>query len=230
MVDKLYDKDLEPEDVEDLPEPAIQDRELVTRPKEKELTEEDYDYTEEGEMIPKKYVGKYVKNPNGASRFIQDPRQELCWKYYIQGLYRGMPNGKAAALKAGYSETSAQNIGNIKWFKDRKAKLKRRGMVTYAESNLSKILRTPFTNLKILDDGTEIEEFDIDKAKIVKDVSIFVAETLGKDDGYSKKIEESKNVSHDIKIESISYADTKEIPEQAQDVIKEAVVKEIENE
>jgi len=206
------------------------DKEFVETVKAPELehTDEDYEYDENGDYVLKKYKGALVRNPNGANKGIQDPRAELAWRYYVNSIARGEPNAKKAALQAGYSTAFAPNIVNCKWFKERKAKLKRKNMLTRAEKNLSKILNLSWSSMKLV--GEEmVEEVDIDKVKVVKDVSIFLAETLGKDEGYSKKIQEEKNVSHDIKIESVSYADAVEIPAEAQEVIKEAVINEIEN-
>lgn len=203
---------------------------IATSKKQNELTEDDYDYNEEGELVPKKYVSTLVRNPNGANQEIQDPRQELTWKFYIQGLIQGRPNAKAAALRAGYGEKFAGNVVNTKWWKERKAKLRRKNMMTRAEYNLSKLLRMDYSNIKVLEDGSKQEVIDKDLVRIVADTSKFIAQTLGKDEGYSTKTIEDKNVAHDIKIESVSYADATEIPAPAQELIKEAVVTEIENE
>lgn len=199
---------------------------------------DDFEYDENGELVPKKYVGTMVRNPHGANSTLPDPRQEMLWKFYLDGLAKGRPNAMKAALDAGYAATTAHQITNLKWFKERKSKLGRRSMKSKAERNLRDMLRLGWTDIKLVEVGKddegkpvmeEKEEINVDKLKVVKDVSIFIAETLGKDDGYSKKVEESKNVKHDIQIETISYADTP-IPLPAQEIIKEAVVNEIINE
>ena len=189
---------------------------------------DDFEYDENGELVPKKYVGTMVRNPHGANSTLPDPRQEMLWKFYLDGLAKGRPNAMKAALDAGYAATTAHQITNLKWFKERKSKLGRRSMKSKAERNLRAMLKLGWTDIKLVD-GVEKEEVNTDKLKVVKDVSIFIAETLGKEDGYSKKVEESKNVKHDIQIETISYADTP-IPLPAQEIIKEAVVNEIINE
>lgn len=202
---------------------------IATSKKKNELEEDDYEYNEDGDLVPKKYVSLLKRNPNGANEEIQDPRQELTWKFYIQGLIQGKPNAKAAALRAGYGEKFAGNVVNTKWWKERKAKLRRKNMLTRAEYNLSKLLRMDYSKIKVLEDGSKEEVIDKDLVKVVADTSKFIAQTIGKDDGYSTKVQEDKSVSHDIKIESVSYADAIEIPTQAQEVIKEAVVEEIQN-
>ena len=208
-------------------------------PEREDVGLDDLEYDENGDLVPKKYVGTMIRNPHGANSGLPDPRQELLWKFYLDGLAKGLPNATKAALDAGYAPTTAHSITNLKWFKERKAKLGRRSMLAHAERNLRAMLKMDWKDIKLVevgkdDDGKPVmeekEELNIDKAKLVKDVSIFIAETLGKDDGYSKKVEESKNVKHDIQIESISYADAQEIPASAQEVIKEAIVEEIINE
>jgi len=171
------------------------------------IKEEDMEYNEEGELVPKSYTGNFKRNPNGASRFLPDPRQEICWELYVKGFREGKPNAKKAATEAGYSPNTALVINGIKWFIDRKAKLKRKSMFSKAERNLSRALDMEYTSMKLLEDGTEVEEINIDKLKVVVDVSKLIVTTLGKDDGYSTKVIEDKNFNHDIKIESISYAD-----------------------
>lgn len=192
--------------------------------------EDDYEYNDEGELVLKKYVGEHARNPNDANQHTPDPRQELTWRYYINSLARGVPNAKKAALMAGYSEKFSGNVVNCKWFKDKKRKLRQKNAITRAEKNLFKIMDIKWSNMKILENGDEIEEVDIDKVKVVKDVSTFVLETLGKDEGYTKKIEEEKNIKHDIQIESVSYADAIEVPQEAQQNIIDVVTEEIQNE
>lgn len=198
-------------------------------PQREDVGMDDLEYDENGELVPKKYVGTMVRNPHGANSGLPDPRQEMLWKFYLDGLAKGRPNAQKAALDAGYAATTAHSITNLKWFKDRKAKLGRKSMLGKAERNLRAMLKLGWVDVKLVD-GIEKEEVNTDKLKVVKDVSIFIAETLGKEDGYSKKIEESKNVKHDIQIETISYADAQEIPAPAQELIKEAVINEIVNE
>jgi len=189
-----------------------------------DLTEEEMEYNNEGQLVPKKYVGSHVRNPNGANSKVLDPRQELCWKLYIQGLAKGQPNAKQAALTAGYAPGFSSNITSVKWFQDRKSKLRRKNFLTRAERNLGRLLDLEWTSMKLID-GEMTETTDMEKIKVVADISKYVTNTLGKDEGYSTKTIEEKNVQHDIKIESVSYADVIE----AQEPILEIVAEEIKN-
>lgn len=194
---------------------------------ERELGEDDYEYNEQGELVPKKYVAVLQRNPNGVNQHFPDQRAELCWKLYIQGLAKGQPNAKQAALKAGYAPKFASNVVNTKWWKDHKEKLRDKNMLTRAEGNLYRLLKLDYSKAIRLDDGSIEEGVDIDKVKVVADISKYVTQTLGKDK-YSTKVIEDKNVSHDIKIESVSYAD--QIPEVAQPKIIDVITEEIKNE
>jgi hypothetical protein len=207
------------------------DLEIIEKLKSPELhyDEDDYEYNDLGELVLKKYVGTVNRNPNSANQHTPDPRQELTWKYYINSLASGIPNAKKAALQAGYTATFAGNVVNCKWFKEKKAALKRRNMLTRAEKNLSRVLHLDWNDMKLVD-GEKVEEVNIDKLKVVKDVSIFVAETLGKEAGYTKKIEEEKNVSHDIRIESVDYSKVIDLPDESKQPIIDVISEEIKNE
>jgi len=191
---------------------------------QEDYKEEDMEYNHEGQLVVKRGVGVMVRNPNKANKYTPDPRQELCWKFYIQGLTKGVPNAKAAALKAGYSTNTALVISQIKWFADRKAKLKRSKMLSRAERNLGRILDMDYTSIKLMPDGEQIEEVNTDKLRIVADISYKIATTLGKDEGYSTKTTEEKNVNQAITVKSISYADPIEVEGR---VIGDAVLEQL---
>ena len=110
----------------------------------------------------------------------------------------------------------------MKWFKERKEKLSRRKMFSKAERNLSRVLDMEYSTIKLMEDGAEVEEINIDKLKIVTDVSKLIVQTLGKDEGYSTKVVEDKNVNQEITIKSISYADPLEVEGEVINAILEA--------
>ena len=148
----------------------------------------------------------------------------------------GNPNAKGAALKAGFSENTAINIGNQKWFKEKKDKLRRSTMMSNAERNYSRILNLPWTRMKLVevgkdDDGKPImekqEEVDIDTLRVVEAASKTVLTTLGKDEGYSTKTELKGEMQGEIKINSISYAD--QVPIEVENQIAEESIKQVEN-
>lgn len=127
-----------------------------------------------------------LRSPRGGT---VDPRQQVCWDAYVKGWRAGIPNAQEAARIAGYAPNSCANITNQKWFRDKKDTLRRSKMMSNAERNISRILNLGLTRLKKLEDGSEEEVFDIDKARIVADMSKLIVTTLGKDSGYSSKTE-----------------------------------------
>lgn len=142
-------------------------------------------------------------NPYGSNQFIKDPRQAAMWEIFLDDWMKGGGNAKQAALAVGYSETTAANVTNLWWFKEKFAKLKRKDMLSRSERNLGRMLDIEF----ILQDEDGKEIVDIDRAKLVADISKLVATTLGKDEGYSTKSEVSKNVSGTVNIKAVNYAD-----------------------
>ena len=143
-------------------------------------------------------------NPYGANKYIKDPRQDKFWELYMKGWTLNDPNARQSAVDAGYSETTAINITNYQWFKDRHAKLKRKDFLTKGERNLERFLDMDFTKLDKLTGEIGI---DIDKAKLVADITKLVVTTLGKDEGYSSKTTLDQKVSGEVQIRAVSYAD-----------------------
>lgn len=120
-------------------------------------------------------------NPNGANGTTSDPREQVMWDNYIKNLSNGIDNAYKAAIEAGYEESSAKNITARGWFIERKDKLRRKEMLSKAERNLDKTLDIEY----ITDEGKIIPEL----LKIQTDVSKTIAQTLGKSEGYSTKVE-----------------------------------------
>ncbi len=98
------------------------------------------------------------------------------------------PNARESALKAGYTESTAERITTHKWFKDRKKKLDRLQLLADAEHNLHKLLNTPYIVTK-QKNGEKYEEVDAELARLVLDVSKTIVKSLGKDEGYSERSE-----------------------------------------
>lgn len=105
-----------------------------------------------------------------ANQHTNDEREQKCWDFYVEGVLRGEENSYAAAVKAGYSDDHSRNITIQGWFVERKARLKRKDMLSKAERVLDRTL-----------DATD--------EKLAQDTAKFVAKTLGKDDGYSERSE-----------------------------------------
>jgi phage terminase small subunit len=171
----------------------IREEAEVTKVSDETVTEElktnEDGSLEEVEVYRDKRTGRIVTPPSIRNKNQDNKRRELCWEYYMKTVRDGNPNGKQSALKAGFSENTALNIGNIKWFKDKKDKLRRSKMMTNAERNIARMLNIGITRLKKLEDGTTEEVFDAEKARIVADMSKLIVTTLGKDEGWSTKTE-----------------------------------------
>ena len=166
---------------------------IEATPVSDETVEEELKVNEDGTMeevrVYRSKAGNIVTPPELRNKNQSNERREKCWEYYMKTVRDGNPNARASALKAGFALNTAINIGNIKWFKDKKDKLRRSKMMTNAERNIARILNLGLTRIKQLEDGSEIEVFDADKARIVADMSKLIVTTLGKDEGYSSKSE-----------------------------------------
>ena len=112
-------------------------------------------------------------NPNGANGVTSDPREQVMWDFYVEGITKGIENAYAAAIKAGYGKPHAENITLQGWFKERKDGLRRRDMFSKAERNLDRALDTEYED----EDGN----IKSDVMRIVVDVSKKVATNLCKD-------------------------------------------------
>jgi hypothetical protein len=120
-------------------------------------------------------------NPHGANGTTSDPREQVMWDIYVTKLSKGIENAMESALDAGYSEDHARNITLQGWFKERKARLKRKDMFSKSEKVLDETLDM---------DTTDKEgRTDPQLHKIKVDVAKTVVTTLGKDEGYSSRSE-----------------------------------------
>lgn len=121
-------------------------------------------------------------NPNGANQYLLDPRQLACWNFYIDPKSETFGNGTQSAIKAGYEPDYADQITTVDWFK---GKVRRLNMLGKAEKVLEKAL--DYETDSIGDDGkTKVQ---VDLLRVQTDVAKTVATTLGKDEGYSSKIQ-----------------------------------------
>lgn len=104
-------------------------------------------------------------NPNGANQYQLDPRQKLCWDYYINPKSETFSSGLASAIKAGYQQSTAEQITVEDWFIE---KLRTLNMLDKAEKVLNIILEF------------ETESLDEKRLRIQQDSAKFVAERVGK--------------------------------------------------
>jgi hypothetical protein len=155
---------------------------------EEELKAND-DGTFEEVQVYRSKAGNIVTPPQLRNKNQSNARRELCWNLYLKTVRDGNPSARQAARDAGFAENTAINIGNIKWFKDKKDKLRRSKMMSNAERNIARLMNIGITKLRNLEDGSTEEVFDVEKARIVADMSKLIVTTLGKDLGYSSKTE-----------------------------------------
>jgi type II secretory pathway component HofQ len=107
-----------------------------------------------------------------------DPRQKLCWGYYIDQKSETFSNGYRSALKAGYAESTASIITRQGWFI---TKMRRTHLLTKAEKVIDRILD--------LDPVNEDGKVSADVLRVQSDQAKHVTKTLGKDEGYSERSE-----------------------------------------
>jgi len=120
-------------------------------------------------------------NPNGANGSTSDPREQLCWDYFVTTITsKGKGNAKQSAIKAGYSEEHADNITLQGWFKERLKKLRKGERLSRAEKNLEEV-----QCLDIYNDEGKIEK---DVLRVRTDVDKFIAKTHDKET-YSDRTE-----------------------------------------
>lgn len=124
-------------------------------------------------------------NPNGANGTTSDPREQVCWDYYVESITKGQANAYASAIKAGYEEATAKQITVRRWFVDRLEDLDRKEMLSLAEKVLMKTLK--YKTDTIDEEGNEKIKSDV--LRIQVDASKHLTSTLGKDKGYSTKQE-----------------------------------------
>lgn len=128
-------------------------------------------------------------NPNNANQYQLDPRQSLCWSFYINPKSETFGNGTQSAIKAGYEPDYADQITTVAWFK---GKLRRLNILDKAEKALEEMLDMPVMTTEWTGRGEEAEQIVITNPALVKikqDTAKFAAQTLGKDEGYSSRNE-----------------------------------------
>lgn len=140
-------------------------------------------------------------NPNKANQYQLDPRQKLCWDFYVDPKSETFGNGTQSAIKAGYTEGYADAVLSADWF-----------CVKLWELN------SVFNSVKVFKEVFEASHIDpqtnkIDSGvlRIKADVAKFLASTKGKDEGYSNRTELTGKDGGAIKTESIPDDEFKSI-------------------
>lgn len=147
-------------------------------------------------------------NPNGANQWIADPRQQLFLAYYLDPKSKTFSNALQSALRAGFAQEYAESILSKMpdWLAE---KVGNSSMLLKAERNLEEALDFPsetqamsmfgpmfekieekkrvklkngkFKTKIVKKNGKPIMRFDKGLIKIKSDVSMFVAERIGRD-------------------------------------------------
>jgi len=126
-------------------------------------------------------------NPNNANQYVLDPRQKICWEYYINPKSETFGNGLRSAIKAGYEEGTASQITTFPWFVE---KLRRLNMLSKAEKVLDKTLEYKTE--------TEDGKVQVDLLRVQTDVAKHITKTLGKEEGYSERTELTGKNGNDL--------------------------------
>lgn len=124
-------------------------------------------------------------NPNGANQYQLDPRQLKCWNDYINPKSKTFGNATQSAIGAGYDEEYAQQITTSEWFL---VKLRRLNMLSKSEKVLDQVLEMTTKAVKEINGEQQVIE-DAQLLKIKQDTAKFIAERLGKLEGYSTRTE-----------------------------------------
>ena len=128
-------------------------------------------------------MGVKETNPNGANQYVLDPRQKLCWDLYVNPKSPTFGNATQSAIKAGYEPDYADQITTVEWFK---GKIRRLNMLSKSEKVLDEMLEMPVEQVKVVGES-EVVVVDPSLVKIKQDTAKFLAERLGKDEGYSTR-------------------------------------------
>lgn len=138
-----------------------------------------------------------VSNPNGSNQYQLDPRQKLCWDFYVSPKSETFGNAYQSAIKAGYEESYSRTITDTEWFRD---KVRRLNMLSKAEKVLEEMLELDTKTVKEDEDGEQIIRVDSALVKIKQDTAKFIAERVGKAEGYSTRTEHTGAEGKDLTI------------------------------
>ena len=134
-------------------------------------------------------------NPNNANQYQLDPRQKLCWDFYVNPKSETFGNAYQSAVKAGYEEDTAKQITVTTWFIE---KTRRLNMLNKAEKVLDEMLDLETQTIKEDEDGEQIIKIDPALVKIKQDTAKFIAERVGKAEGYSTRTEHTGAEGKDL--------------------------------
>lgn len=128
-------------------------------------------------------------NPNGANQSLPDPRQKLMWSLYVNPTSETFSNATQSAIKAGYTETTANQITTEAWFI---GKLGTLNLLDDAVAVLKEMLVMPVLVEETVgygDDAELVVKTSPALVKIKQDTAKFVSERQGKEDGWASRSE-----------------------------------------
>jgi hypothetical protein len=119
-------------------------------------------------------------NPYNANQYQLDPRQKLCWDNYTNPKSETFGNATQSAIKAGYTDGTADTITTTEWFIGR---LWRLNATSTGEKKMKQLLE-----LDLYDHENKV---DVGIARIQADLAKFLTSTQGKNEGYSTRTEQT---------------------------------------
>ena len=120
-----------------------------------------------------------------------DPRQQVCWDYYINPDSPTFGSVAKSAVRAGYPEISCHSIYGSRWFRSRKEQLMRKGiLLSDAERVLLKTLKYK-TDREVEEKGEKIRKVNVSLLSVQVEAAKHVTKTLGKDQGWAERVEQT---------------------------------------
>lgn len=130
-----------------------------------------------------------VEEPDPEEPRLLNAKQKLAWDSYVNPKSKTFGNGLRSALHAGYQENYASTITTRPWWVD---KVRRLRLLSKAEKVLEEMVDMPVQTLEWEGKGEDAEQVVVTNPALVKikqDTGKFLAERLGKDEGYSSRSE-----------------------------------------
>lgn len=139
-----------------------------------------------------------------------DPRQKMCWDFYVDPKSETFGNAKQSAIRAGYAEDYADQITTSDWFI---GKLRRLNILGKAEKVLEKTLNYATEN--------ELGEVNVPLLAVQTKVATTVATTIGKNEGWSSKGEDAQDkMAENVRATVEQVAIAKRYEEELKDSMK----------
>lgn len=150
---------------------------------------------------------KQVGNPQGINQWSPpDPRESLFWAAYIDAKSKTFSNAYQSALVAGYSKASAGQITSFGWYIE---KCRRMNLLEKAEKVLQETVEmshlVPIIGMfgpTLNPDGTPAMKESPAILAIKQNTAKFIAERLGKNKGYTTRVEHTGPNGDPIEIEA----------------------------